>query len=295
MIYRLSNERKFISAGLKKAYETDEIHVDVNICNGVELDLDKFKQWRPDYADYEFELEDGKYICGTQVEKMSKRWFNVVNPDDIVAQYGSDTFRMYEMFLGPIDVSKPWDTQGIEGVHRFIKKLWRLYFDEADTWNVSDEEPNETELRIIHKTIRKIGEDIERFSFNTAISQFMICVNDLQAAKCNKRTVLEALAVIIAPFAPHLAEELWHRFGHESSILQAPFPIWEDRYVVENSKLYPVAINGKTRTELEFPLDISESDLKSAVLKDETVIKWMEGKEAKKVIYVKGRMINIVI
>jgi leucyl-tRNA synthetase len=233
--------------------------------------------------------------CGLEVEKMSKSKYNVVNPDDIVKDYGADTFRMYEMFLGPIDISKPWDTKGIEGVHRFLKKLWRLYNDETTGWIVTEEEPTEAELRIIHKTIRKIGDDIERFSFNTAVSQFMICVNELSTLGCHKRTILEALAVIIAPFAPHLAEELWKAFGHESSVLQAPFPIWEERYVIENSKKYPVAVNGKTRTEMEFPLDISQSALEKEVLADETIIKWLEGKTPKKVIYVPGRMINIVL
>jgi leucyl-tRNA synthetase len=295
LLYRVRGANRFVSAGLRKDYEVDELHVDVSLCDGVELNVEAFKQWRNEYHDAEFILEDGKYICGTQVEKMSKRLYNVVNPDDIVAQYGADTFRMYEMFLGPIEVSKPWDTQGIEGVHRFLKKLWRLYFDEANGWIVTEEEPTDAELRIIHKTIRKVGDDIEKFSFNTAISQFMICVNELQSLNCHKRIILEALAVVIAPFAPHLSEELWHQFGHESSILQAPFPMWEDRYVVENAKMYPVAINGKTRTELEFPLDISEGDLKAAVLSDETVVKWLDGKEPKKFIYVPGRMINVVI
>lgn len=295
MMYRTRGENKFVSAGLKKDYETDEIHVDVNLCDGVELNIEGFKQWRPDYADWEFILEDGKYFCGAQVEKMSKSKYNVVNPDDIVAQYGSDTFRMYEMFLGPIDVSKPWDTQGIEGVHRFLKKLWRLYFDETNGWIVTEDEPSDAELKVIHKTIRKVGDDIEKFSFNTAVSQLMICVNELQSLNCHKRTILEALAVIISPLAPHMAEELWHQFGHESSVLQAPFPIWEERYVIDNTKKYPIAINGKTRAELEFPLDMSEGDLKKAVLSDESVIKWLEGKEPKKFIFVPGRMINVVI
>jgi len=278
------------------AGKRETLRVDVTLVDGLVLNIEAFKKWRPEYMDYTFELEaDGSFLCTAEVEKMSKSKYNVVNPDDIVAQYGADTFRMYEMFLGPLEVSKPWDTKGIEGVHRFIKKLWRLYFDEATGWIVTAEAPSPAELRTIHKTIRKIGEDIERFSFNTAISQFMICVNELTALGCHKRDILEALAVIIAPFAPHLAEELWKQFGHETSVVMAPFPKWEEQYVLENTKNYPVAINGKTRTELEFPLDISAKQLEKEVLADETVIKWLEGKTPKKVIYVPGRMINIVL
>ncbi len=297
-ILELINNEPAVKNKELKCFQIIPVHVDIRYVNGVELDIESFKYSKPDYNDskYHFLLEDGKYICGTATEKMSKRWYNVVNPDDIVAQHGADTFRMYEMFLGPIDVSKPWDTKGIEGVHRFLKKLWRLYYDEANGWMVTEEDPNEAELRVIHKTIRKIGDDIERFSFNTAVSQFMICVNELTSLNCHKRTILEALAVIIAPFAPHLAEELWKKgFNHESSVLQAPFPIWEEKFVLENTKKYPIAINGKTRTELEFPLDISQSALEKEVLADETVIKWLEGKQPKKVIYVPGRMINVVI
>jgi leucyl-tRNA synthetase len=248
-----------------------------------------------DWTQEEKNEKGESYLAGLLIEKMSKSKYNVVNPDDIVKDYGADTFRMYEMFLGPIEVSKPWDTKGIEGVHRFLKKLWRLYNDESTGWIVNEEDPTDAELRAIHKAIRKIGDDIERFSFNTAVSQFMITVNELTALNCHKRTILEALAVLIAPFAPHLAEELWKRFGHESSVLQAPFPIWEEKYVAENTKVYPVAINGKTRTELEFPLDISQSALEKEVLADKTITKWLEGKTPKKVIYVPGRMINLVV
>jgi leucyl-tRNA synthetase len=282
---------------------TQALHVDVNFVNTRdELDIQKFTKWRDEYADAKFIGEDGKlidkhgsFVCDSEVEKMSKRYYNVVNPDDIVAQYGADTFRMYEMFLGPIDVSKPWDTKGIEGVHRFLKKLWRLYFDEQKGWIVTDETPNEAELRAIHKTIKKVGEDIERFSFNTSVSQFMICVNELTALNCHKRDVLEALAVIIAPFAPHLAEELWHQFGHHTSVLDAPFPVYEEKYIAESTKKYPVAVNGKTRVEIEFPLDMDEAQIQKEVLADETILKWLEGKAPKKIIFVKGRMINIVV
>jgi len=274
----------------------DPIHVDVNIVDGLILDIEAYRKWRPEYLDFNFELNaEGKFICGAEVEKMSKRWYNVVNPDDIIAQYGADTFRMYEMFLGPVEVSKPWDTKGIEGVHRFLKKLWRLYVNEQGEWLPQDHPAPEAELRIIHKTIKKIGEDIERFGFNTCVSQFMICVNELSSARCNSRDILEALCVILAPFAPHISEELWHRFGHESSVVLAPFPKAEEKYLVESSKCYPVAINGKMRTEMEFDLDASQSHIEKEVLADPVVIKWLEGKSPKKFIYVKGRMINIVV
>lgn len=295
-VYRLRGTNQFLSYGLKDKMATDEIHVDVSFVNGVELDIESFKNWREEYADAEFILEeDGKYICGTAVEKMSKSKYNVVNPDDIVAQYGADTFRMYEMFLGPIDVSKPWDTKGIEGVHRFLKKLWRLYFDEQKGWSVTDETATEAELRIIHKTIKKISEDIERFTLNTSVSQFMICVNELSSLNCHKRAVLEPLTIIIAPFAPHLAEELWHQLGYKESVMDASFPAFEEKYLSENTKKYPVAVNGKTRIEMEFPLDAAQDIVEKEVLADPTIVKWLEGKAPKKVIYVKGRMINVVV
>jgi leucyl-tRNA synthetase len=226
---------------------------------------------------------------------MSKSKYNVVNPDDIVAQYGADTFRMYEMFLGPIDISKPWDTKGIEGVHRFLKKLWRLYADDQKGWVVTDEAATEAELRILHKTIKKISDDIEKFSFNTSVSQFMIAVNELSALGCHKRAILEPLAVTICAFAPHMAEELWHNLGNAGSVVDAPFPKFEERYVTENSKNYPVAINGKTRIEMEFPLDADAAAVEQEVLANETIQKWLEGKIPKKFIYVKGKMINVVV
>jgi len=295
-VYRLRGTNQFVSYGWKDKMATDELHVDVSLVDGVELNTEAFKKWRPEFADADFILEeDGRYVCGTAIEKMSKSKYNVVNPDDIVAQYGADTFRMYEMFLGPIDVSKPWDTKGIEGVHRFLKKLWRLYFDEQHGWIVKDEAAEEAELRIIHKTIKKIGEDIERFTLNTSVSQFMICVNELSALNCHKRSVLEPLAVIIAPFAPHLAEELWHQFGNSGSVMDAVFPTYEERFVTDNTKKYPVAVNGKTRIEMEFPIDAAQDIVEKEVLADPTIIKWLEGKSPKKVIYVKGRMINVVV
>ena len=270
------------------------IHVDVSLVDGFELNQDEFKKWKNgEYANAEFILEDGKYICGSAIEKMSKSKYNVVNPDDIVAQYGADTFRMYEMFLGPIDVSKPWDTKGIEGVHRFLKKLWRLYFDEQKGWIVTDEKATEAELKTLHKTIKKIADDIEKFSFNTSVSQFMICVNELGA--CHKKEILEPLALCIAPFAPHLAEHLWHQFGNDVSVVSADFPAFEEKYVTESSKNYPVAINGKTRLEMDFLLDAEQSFVEQQVLANENVQKYLEGKQPKKIIFVKGRMINIVV
>ena len=271
------------------------LHVDVKAVDGTTLNINAYQKWRPEYADAEFILEDGTYICGAEVEKMSKSKYNVVNPDDIVAQYGADTFRMYEMFLGPIDMSKPWDTKGIEGVHRFLKKLWRLYADEQKGWIVTDETPTDAELKVLHKTIKKIGDDMERFSFNTSVSQFMITVNELSGMDCHKRAILEPMAIIICPLAPHMAEELWHKLGHTDSVVTATFPKYEERYTVDNTKKYPVAINGKPRAEMEFALDAEESDIKAAVMANAEVLKWLEGKEPKKFIFVKGKMINVVI
>ena len=272
------------------------LKVDVNLCDGVDLRIEDFKKWREEYKNAFFIKEkDGRFICDAVVEKMSKSKYNVVNPDDIVAQYGADTFRMYEMFLGPLDVSKPWDTQGIEGVYRFLKKLWRLYAGD-NGWQVVEEQPTDEALRTIHKTIKKVGDDIERFSFNTSVSQFMICVNELSAMKCRSRDVLEALCVLLAPFAPHVAEELWQScFKHESSVTQAIWPKYEERYLAETTVTYPVAVNGKTRTELQFAANASQSQIEATVMADETVQKWLEGKQPKKVIFVKGRMVNVVI
>jgi leucyl-tRNA synthetase len=273
-----------------------QIHVDVNIVDGFELDIEAFKKWRNgEYADAEFILEDGKYICGSEVEKMSKSKFNTVNPDDLVAKYGADTFRMYEMFLGPVEMSKPWDTKGIEGVHRFLKKLWRLFYDElkGKVWN--EEKANDAELKVLHKTIKKIEEDTERFSFNTGVSAFMICVNDLTDLKCYKKEILEPILILLAPYAPHIAEELWHELGNNTTVLDAVFPKFEEKYIKETSKAYPVAINGKTRSELTIALDATQQQVEEIVLKDATVLKWLEGKQPKKIIYVKNKMINVVI
>lgn len=293
LVYRIQGTNRFVSHGLKENYQTEELHVDVNMVDGLVLNVEAFKKWKPDLAGAEFVLEDGKYICGSALEKMSKSLYNVVNPNEIVDSYGADTYRMYEMFLGPIEQSKPWDTKGIEGVHRFLKKLWRL-FDE-NNWPADREEPTEAELRVLHKTIKKVKEDTEKFSFNTAVSQFMICVNELTGLNCHKKKILEPLIILLAPYAPHISEELWHRLGNAGTVLDTRFPEWEEIYLKENRVSYPVAINGKTRTEIAFPAEASQTDIEQAVLGNDTVQKWMDGKPLKKIILVKGRMINVVV
>lgn len=294
-VYRKRGTQIFVSAGLAKTMEVDQLHVDVNIVDGVELDMDAFKKWKPDYANATFELEDGKYICGVEVEKMSKSKFNTVNPDDLVNRYGADTFRMYEMFLGPVEQSKPWDTKGIEGVHRFLKKLWRLFYDEIKGKVWVDEKATPAELKVLHKTIKKIEEDTERHSFNTAVSSFMICVNELFDLDCHKKEVLEQLLVLLAPYAPHISEELWALIGNQGLVIDAAFPIFDERYVTETSKEYPVSINGKVRTNIPIALDVTEAEVHEIVLGNELVQKWIDGKPIKKLIFVKGKMINVVI
>jgi leucyl-tRNA synthetase len=294
-VYRVHGTNQFVSFNLKDQHPTDTLHVDVNLVDGIELDMEAFKKWKPEYANAQFILEEGKYICGVEVEKMSKSKFNTVNPDDLVARYGADTFRMYEMFLGPVEMSKPWDTKGIEGVHRFLKKFWRLYADEVKGLIVNDDEPTAAELKILHTAIKKIESDTERFSFNTAVSAFMIATNDLSDLKCHKRAILEKLLILLAPYAPHVAEELWSLLGNKYSVLDASFPAFEEKYIKETSKEYPVAINGKTRSQLLLPLDITEKDVHEMVLNDEVVMKWLEGKKPKKIIYVKNKMINVVV
>jgi leucyl-tRNA synthetase len=273
----------------------DKIHVDVNIVDGFELDIEAFKKSRPEYVNAEFVLEDGKYICGSEVEKMSKSKFNTVNPDDLVAKYGADTFRMYEMFLGPVEMSKPWDTKGIEGVHRFLKKFWRLFADEIKGLVVTDEEPTATELKVLHQTIKKIESDTERFSFNTGVSGFMIATNELTDLKCHKRKILEPLLILLVPYAPHITEELWSLLGNSGSILNADYPTFEAKYVVESSKEYPVSINGKLRTTMNISLDAAQPEVEKMVLENDIVQKWLEGKAPKKIIFVKGKMVNVVV
>jgi leucyl-tRNA synthetase len=301
-VYRINGTSKFVSKGVLTDEESfegkaiDKLHVDVNFVDGVELDIEAFKQWRNgEYAHAEFILENGKYICGVETEKMSKSKFNTVNPDMLVEKFGADTFRMYEMFLGPVQDSKPWDTKGIEGVHRFIKKLWRLFYDDLKGQVWTNDKANDAEWKALYKTIKKAEEDTERFSFNTGVSNFMIGVNDLTDLKCHKKEVLEKLLIAITPYAPHVTEELWHLLGNAGSILDAAYPVIENKYLVETSKAYPVAINGKTRAELTFALDATQEQVEALVLQDATVLKWLEGKAPKKIIYVKNKMINVVV
>jgi leucyl-tRNA synthetase len=293
--YRVRGSNQFVSAGLKDGFETDELHVDVSLVNGVELDTEAFRRWKPDFADASFILEDGVYRCGTRLEKMSKRYFNVVNPDDVVDRYGADTFRMYEMFLGPVEQDKPWDTKGIEGVHRFLKKLWRLFYQEEKGTVFNREKAGPAEWKALYKTVKKVEEDTERFSFNTAVSQFMIGVNELTDLKCHKLEVLEKLLVALAPYAPHVCEELWQLTGHEGSVLDQDFPAVEEQYLKESTRMYPIAINGKTRAEIELSVNASQADVEALVLQHDVVQKWLEGKAPKKVIYVKNKMINVVL
>ncbi len=295
LVYRVVGTNQFVSYGLKDNYETQAIHVDVNIVDADILDTEKFRNWMPDFANAEFILENGKYHCGWEVEKMSKSLHNVQNPDDLVIKYGADTLRMYEMFLGPLEQSKPWDTKGIEGVFRFIRKFWKLYHNENNDFCVTDEKTTAAELKVLHKTIKKITEDIERFSFNTAVSSFMICTNELNELKCHKHEILQPLAVLISPYAPHLAEELWERLGNLNSISTADYPVCNETYLVENTFNYPISFNGKTRFQMEFPIDTATSDIEKAVLSNPDAQKWLEGKIPKKVIIVPKKIVNIVI
>ena len=292
-VYRVVGTNKFVSLGKRKEYETQEIHVDVNIVKNDILDLDAFRAWRPEFANAEFILEDGKYVCGWAIEKMSKSMFNVVNPDYIVDNYGADTLRMYEMFLGPLEQSKPWDTNGIDGVHKFLRRFWGKFFDKDGNFAVSNEEPTPAELKTLHKTIKKVREDIENFSFNTSIAAFMICLNELGA--CNKRAVLEPFAVLLSPFTPHISEELWHLLGNEGSVCDAKYPEHNPDLLVENSFEYPVSFNGKMRFKKSLPLGISNEEIQALVMADEQTLKYTEGKTPKKVIIVPGKIINIVL
>jgi len=294
-VYRIKGTQTFVSFGLKDQHEVDELHVDVNMVNGLELDVNAFKKWKPDFASAEFLLEEGKYICGSEVEKMSKSKYNTVNPDDLVLKYGADTFRMYEMFLGPIEQSKPWDTKGIEGVHRFLRKLWRMFNDDLKgiIWN--EENTTDAELKILHRTIKKIESDTENFSYNTAVSAFMVAVNELTEIKCFKKEILEKLLILLAPYAPHIAEELWSQLGKEGSVLDANYPAFEEKYLVETNKEYPVSINGKVRTNINISLSADQEAVEQIVISNEIIQKWLEGKQPKKIIFVKGKMINVVI
>ena len=295
-VYRIKNTNTFVSYSKKESYDTTEIHVDVNLVENDILDTDRFRRWQPEFADAEFVVDaDGKYRCGWAVEKMSKSMYNVVNPDDIVERYGADTLRLYEMFLGPVEQSKPWDTKGIDGVHRFLKRLWALVYDAQGNLLLDDRQPSEEELKTLHKTIKKITYDIENFSFNTSVSAFMICVNELSTAKCSKRAIIEPLAVILAPFAPHIAEEIYSLCGNSTTVCDAAFPECDERHLVEATVKYPVSFNGKVRFTLDLPADTSIEDVeKSALAHDETQ-KWLQGKAVRKVIVVPRKIVNIVM
>lgn len=294
-VYRVVGTNKFVSHGLKKDYDVTPLHVDVTLVDNDVLDVEGFKKWRDDFAQAEFILEGGKYICGTEVEKMSKSKFNVVNPDDIIDTYGADTLRMYEMFLGPLELSKPWNTNGIDGVFKFLRKFWNLFHDGQGHFAVSDAEATREELKVLHRTIKKVAHDIEHFSFNTSVSEFMICANELGALKCNKRAILEPLVIILSPYAPHIAEELWEKLGHHDTIQNASFPVHIEDYLKEDSFEYPISINGKVRAKMEFALDMPKEDIEKVVMASELVQKWTEGKPPKKVIIVPGRIVNVVV
>ena len=293
-VYRLKDSNTFVSLNLKDQYDVTPIHVDVNIVHTDALDIDRFRLWRPEFQDAEFILENGKYICGWAIEKMSKSMFNVVNPDDIVDNYGADTLRLYEMFLGPVEASKPWDTNGIDGVHRFLKRLWALFF-KGDTMQLTDEKPSAEALKSVHKLIKKVTGDIETFSYNTSVAAFMICVNELTAMKCRAREVYEPLVVLLAPFAPHIAEELWHVLGHDTTVCDAQWPAWNEEYLKESMVKYAVSFNGKSRYTIEVPADADEEEVKRLALADAGAERWLDGKEPRKIIFVKGKLVNIVV
>jgi leucyl-tRNA synthetase len=281
-----------VSKGLKKDYDTTPIRVDINLVTNDRLDLEGFKAWRPDYRNAEFILENGEYVCGYAVEKMSKSMFNVVNPDDIVERYGADTLRLYEMFLGPLEQSKPWDTNGIDGVNRFLKKLWGM-FEKAESAPAA--EPTKEELKSIHKLIKKVTGDIEAFSYNTSVAAFMICLNELTALKSANLQVMDLFTRLLAPFAPFMAEEFWHRLGHQGSVCDAEWPKWNEEYLKENNKKYPVSFNGKVRYTIEVPADMPKEEVEKAAFADPAAQRWLDGKTPKKVIVVPGRIVNIVI
>lgn len=293
-VYRIVGTNRFVSYGLKDKYETTEIHVDVNIVHNDKLDIDAFRAWRPEFADAEFELEDGQYVCGWAIEKMSKSMYNVVNPDLVCDTYGADTLRLYEMFLGPVEQSKPWDTKGIDGVNRFLKKFWRLFFD-RDNWSVSDEKADAKELKILHKLIGKVRSDIEQFSYNTSIAAFMVAVGDLTALKCNKREILEPMVILLSPFAPHICEELYHMLGHTDSVTYAAFPEFIEEFAREDNVTYPVQFNGKMRFTVELPRSASPAEVEESIRAMEQTARYVADKQIVKFIVVPGRIVNIVI
>lgn len=289
-VYRVKGTNQYVSLGLKDSYDTQQIHVNVNIVRGDVLDIEAFRLWRPEFADAEFILEDGRYVCGWAVEKMSKSMFNVVNPDMIVDNYGADTLRMYEMFLGPLEQSKPWDTNGIDGVHKFLRRLWRLIS------NADDSAATPENLRTLHKTIKKVSEDIENFSLNTAVSAFMICLNELSEGDgCRSRSILEPLVVLISPFAPHIAEEMWQQLGHASSVCAAQYPVFDAQHLVQSEFEYPVSFNGKMRFKRTLPLSATPAEVEAAIRADEQTLRYTDDRSIKKVIVVPGKIVNVVI
>ena len=300
IVYRIKDTNKFVSLGLKKDFEVTDLHVDVNIVESDVLDIEAFKSWREEYRSAEFILEDGKYICGNEVEKMSKSKWNVVSPDIMIDKYGADCLRLYEMFLGPLELSKPWNTNGITGTSNFIRKLWKLYHktnqqNQELTFDVSNEEPIKTEYKILHKTIKKVKEDIEKFSFNTSVSTFMICVNELTDLKCNKRKILEPLAIIISPYAPHIAEELWSLLGNNESVTKASFPEFNAEYLIESEFAYPISVNGKTKFNLNMSLTLTKEEVEKEILANENMQRLLNGASPKKIVVVLGKIVNVVL
>ncbi|HOY97702.1 MAG TPA: class I tRNA ligase family protein, partial [Catalimonadaceae bacterium] len=295
VVYRLAGQKKFVSKGLVANREVSQLYVDVNIVKNDILDVEAFKKWRTDFEDAEFELENGQYVCGWEVEKMSKSKYNVVNPDDICAEYGADTLRLYEMFLGPLEQSKPWNTNGIEGVFRFLRKLWNLFQIQDGAPKFSDGEPSKEELKALHKVIKKTKEDIESLSLNTSVSSFMVGVNELSALKCSKKAILTDLLICIAPYAPHITEELWALSGMTGSVTNAQFPTFNPAYLVDDEIEYPISVNGKVRTKVTFPADKPAGEIEKEILAMESVTKWLEGKAPKKVIVVPKKIVNVVI
>ena len=293
-VYRIKDTNKFVSLNLKDDYDVTPIHVDVNIVHTDALDIEKFREWRPEFKDAEFILENGKYICGWAIEKMSKSMFNVVNPDDIVERYGADTLRLYEMFLGPVEASKPWDTNGIDGVNRFLKRLWALFF-KGDAMQLVDEQPSAEALKSLHKLIKKVSGDIETFSYNTSVAAFMICVNELTSMKCRSRAIYEPLVVLLAPFAPHIAEELWHVLGHDTTVCDAQWPTWNEDYLKESTVKYTVLFNGKPRYNIEVPAGTAQDEVQRIALADAGAERWLDGKQPKKVIVVPNKIVNVVV
>jgi leucyl-tRNA synthetase len=296
-VYRIKNTNQFVSYHQRSAYDTTSLHVDISLVDNDKLDIEAFKKWRSEFSDATFITEtDGTYVCGYEVEKMSKSKYNVQTPDELIEKFGADTLRMYEMFLGPIEQSKPWDTKGINGVHNFLRRFWRLFFNNSGELILNDEQATKAAMKSLHKTIKKMTDDLERFSFNTCVSNLMICVNELTDENCHSRSVLEPLTILLAPFAPHLSEELWSRLGHQKgSVSDAVFPKFDAKYLQEESFAYPVSFNGKMRLKVELPMGLSISEIEQMIVDNQDVQKWMEGKAPKKMIVVPGKIVNIVL